>query len=75
MGKPVKGNVTHSKGNIQCVDWKAFIGELEKRLAFHEQRARELKPLISELKRAKSDGVPFPGANSANKQKSAAGSV
>ena len=60
-GNHVKRKVTRTESNLQTNEWTEFITELEKRLAFHEQRIRELKPIIGDLKKAKLQGIPFPG--------------
>lgn len=61
MSNRVKRKGRESKGsNQKNVSWKDFLGELGRRLAFHEQRVRELRPLIADLQRAKADGVVFP---------------
>jgi ribosomal protein L19E len=43
--------------------WGKFLGDLGRRLAFHEQRVRELRPLIADLEKAKADGMVFPGSS------------
>ena len=71
MPKHVKHEISHSKGRSQVSDWTSFIGDLEKRLAFHEQRVKELRLLIPNLKRAKSNRMPFPESHGNRSETSA----
>jgi hypothetical protein len=57
MSNRVKRKISHKTANLE---WKEFMGGLQARLSFHEQKANELKPLIEDLQRLRDEGVELP---------------
>lgn len=59
MPNHVKDKVRHNRPSN---DWQEFIGGLQERMDFHERKAKELMPLIEDLKRLRDEGVKLPTA-------------
>jgi hypothetical protein len=56
MTNRVNGKDRHKKTNEE---WKEFIDGLRFRLALHEQKANQLRPLIADLEHLRDEGVPL----------------
>jgi hypothetical protein len=67
MANRVKRKVLHKSAN----EWRQFMAGLQTRLTFHEQKAKELRPLIADLERIKESGMALPGATSKMRSHSA----